>query len=169
MIVADFELLCVTWWCIWFRRNNFVHSSILLLVNDLLEWVVKFLRDFQLANVKEESVHHPNYGIVSWSPSPIGYFKINTDATLSFSDKISGIGVVIRDSGGRVMACLCGNARGFYEPQIAKAKVILRGFLLALETGLYPAILESDDLSVVNLIKAKEIPSLDVGVVIHDI
>ncbi|KAK2646103.1 hypothetical protein Ddye_021298 [Dipteronia dyeriana] len=79
------------------------------------------------------------------------------------------MGMVIRDSGGRVKACLCGSVGGFYEPQIAEAKAILHGFPLALETGLYPAILESDALSVVNLIKAKEILSLDVGVVIHDI
>ncbi|KAK2656769.1 hypothetical protein Ddye_009821 [Dipteronia dyeriana] len=109
------------------------------------------------------------YGIFGASPPPVGYFKINTDAALSFSDKIPGVGVVIQDSGGLVMACLCGNARGFYEPQIAEAKAILRGFRLALETGLYTAILESDALSVVNLIKAKEIPSSDVSVVIHDI
>ncbi|KAK2637294.1 hypothetical protein Ddye_032086 [Dipteronia dyeriana] len=111
----------------------------------------------------------PIYGIVSWRPPLVGYFKINTDATLNSSDKILGIGMVIQDSGWRIMACLCGTAGGFYEPQIAEAKAILRGFRLALENGLYPVILESDALLVVNLIKAKEIPSSDVGVVIHDI
>ncbi|KAK3213054.1 hypothetical protein Dsin_017760 [Dipteronia sinensis] len=82
----------------------------------------------------------------------VGVFKINTDAPLNNRDKVSGIGMVIRDCNGHVMASMCHNIRVCFQPHIAEAMAILRGLHLAIETGLVPASLESDALSVVKAI-----------------
>ncbi|KAK3217805.1 hypothetical protein Dsin_011775 [Dipteronia sinensis] len=104
-----------------------------------------------------------------WEVLPAGVFKINTDAALNFRNNISGIGVAIRDCNGHVMASLCQHIGTAYQPQIAETLAILRCLKLAVETGLVPAVVESDALSVVNAITSKMVPNTEVGMVIHDI
>ncbi|KAK0601310.1 hypothetical protein LWI29_023054 [Acer saccharum] len=59
--------------------------------------------------------------------------------------------------------------QGVLQPQVAEAVAVLRGLRLALESGLYPALLESDALSVVKMINERVIPCADIGIVLHDI
>ncbi|KAK2661569.1 hypothetical protein Ddye_000143 [Dipteronia dyeriana] len=130
---------------------------------------MQFTDDFRKANVVEggDVRNHPVHS--SWEPPHDGLFKINTDAVLSEKDKASGLRVVISDNKGRVMAFLCRNVGGYYEPCIAEAMAIRRGFRLAMESGLVPVVLESDALEVVNLLQSKIVPNSELGVIIHDI
>ena len=95
--------------------------------------------------------------------------EYDADAAMDSTVGTSAIGIVIRDSQGNVMASLCSNLGVCYQPQIAEALGILRGLFLARETGLFPAILESDALSIVDLIASPSAVDSDVGVLIHDI
>ena len=45
--------------------------------------------------------------VQKWVAPPLGSFKINTDASVNSRDKITGIGIIIRDGAGHVMASLC--------------------------------------------------------------
>ncbi|KAK2661119.1 hypothetical protein Ddye_007652 [Dipteronia dyeriana] len=130
---------------------------------------VEFLKNFQQVHVGEGGVSQRFSRRVLRRPPSLGLFKINTDVALSSRDKTTGLGVVIRDSDGRVMSSLCGNVGGCYEPHDADVMAILCGLQHTLETGLFPASLESVSLSLVILIKAKEIPNSKVGMIIHDI
>ena len=96
-------------------------------------------------------------------------FKINIDATLNVHGQMSGLGVVIRDCNGQVMASLCSQLGVCYSPEIAEVLAIRRGLRLAMETGLVPVVLESDASVVVNAIGSQDRSSYDVGIIIHDI
>ncbi|KAK2646184.1 hypothetical protein Ddye_021379 [Dipteronia dyeriana] len=48
------------------------------------------------------------------------------DAALNNDQKVSGVGVVIRDCNGHVMASLCQNFEASYQPHIAEAMAIVR-------------------------------------------
>ncbi|KAK1570315.1 hypothetical protein Q3G72_000100 [Acer saccharum] len=52
---------------------------------------------------------------------------------------------------------------------MVEALAILVGMRLALELGLGVAVVESDALSVINILAAKSIPASDIGIIIHDI
>ncbi|KAK0583808.1 hypothetical protein LWI29_003361 [Acer saccharum] len=56
-----------------------------------------------------------------------------------------------------------------FSPLIAKAMTILRGIHFVADTGLLPAVMESDAKSVVELINTKCCSCADVGVIISDI
>ncbi|KAK1588286.1 hypothetical protein Q3G72_021713 [Acer saccharum] len=43
----DFKNLCVTWWRIWFRRNQMVHSSVLSPAIEVVEWADNYLSVFR--------------------------------------------------------------------------------------------------------------------------
>ncbi|KAK2666055.1 hypothetical protein Ddye_004629 [Dipteronia dyeriana] len=93
-----------------------------------------FIQDFQAANKLDggpSSQRMPS----KWLVPPIGVYKINTDAD---RDKVSWIGVMIRDWNGHVTASLCQNVRASLQPQVVEAMAILRGLQLAIfETAVY--------------------------------
>ncbi|KAK2655050.1 hypothetical protein Ddye_008102 [Dipteronia dyeriana] len=99
-----------------------------------------------------------------WSPPSVGLFKINSAAAFRVSDKVSGIGVVIRDRNGRVRVSFCYNLAANLQPQVVEALAILKGIRLASSMGLVLAIVESDVLTVVNAIQSQVAPCTDVGV-----
>ncbi|KAK2655636.1 hypothetical protein Ddye_008688 [Dipteronia dyeriana] len=104
-----------------------------------------------------------------WQIPYMGVFKTNTDVGLRESDKVSGVGVVVRDSNGKVRLAYCHHLSAYFSPQVAEAMAILKGICLAEECGLAPVVLESDALFMVNMICRKEVSCTEVGVVIHDI
>ncbi|TXG65248.1 hypothetical protein EZV62_006523 [Acer yangbiense] len=88
---------------------------------------------------------------------------------LSSQSKSAGFGVVLRDSGGRVLAALCRNVRACYQPQVAEALAILEGLKFDVAGNYSKVIVESDALVVVQAIINKVASSSDVGVVLNDI
>ena len=48
---------------------------------------------------------------LAWVPPSLGLCKINVDGALSRTKKLAGIGVVIRDHRGRILAALCRKIR----------------------------------------------------------
>ncbi|TXG69190.1 hypothetical protein EZV62_004125 [Acer yangbiense] len=169
--IMYFEFLCVVWWRVWYRRNQLVYEKSSQTVHDfdVLDWAASFIQDFKAAKTVDTGSVVKQRVAPKWKPSPSGSYKINTDATLDCRAKVTGIGVVIRDCYGHVMASLCQSFPGLLQPQTVEAVAVLRGFRLALEAGLCPASIESDSLSVVNLINSMDILRAEIGVVLHDI
>ncbi|TXG69156.1 hypothetical protein EZV62_004091 [Acer yangbiense] len=110
MEVDVFEFFCVVWWRIWYRRNNFFHSNIMLLGTDIISWAEAFAADFQGACSRDAHLGGNLGGkagvSLGWKAPSQGFYKINTNAALNEELKISGVGVVIRDWKGNVMASL---------------------------------------------------------------
>ncbi|KAK2637132.1 hypothetical protein Ddye_031924 [Dipteronia dyeriana] len=118
--------------------------------------------DFRRANsVPSDKVANVSVEKRKWKPPAEGLFKINTDAAINGSLGHVGIGIIIRDSAGHVMASS--------SPQSAEAVAILRGLQLARDSGLWPCSIESDALSVVMLMNSKAIPCAEIGLAIQDI
>ncbi|KAK3230042.1 hypothetical protein Dsin_001923 [Dipteronia sinensis] len=80
-----------------------------------------------------------------------------------------GIGIIVRDSSGAVMASVSQIIRAGYDPLIAEATAILRGVQLALEAGFWHCIIESNAQVIVNLINSQSSVSSDVGLIVTDI
>ncbi|KAK3189185.1 hypothetical protein Dsin_028746 [Dipteronia sinensis] len=108
-------------------RNQLVHSDIPLSEVEIYDWSVKFLCDFRSANQRERFGASKHMLPQCWKVPATETFKINKDAALNICQKVSGVGVVIRDYNGYVMASICQNFEACYQPQIAEAMSILRG------------------------------------------
>ena len=73
----------------------------------------------------------------------LGSYKINSDAALDMVGHTVGVGVVIRNSDGLVMASNSQEIATTFSPQVAEAVAICRGLQLAVDSGLIPCMLES--------------------------
>ncbi|KAF5462881.1 hypothetical protein F2P56_018850 [Juglans regia] len=80
-----------------------------------------------------------------------------------------GIGVVIRDSEGSIIASLCSSTPLNPDPLLWEAVVAHRATSLCVEFGLHQIILEGDSLAVVKAVQHKEDSWSSTGMVIRDI
>ncbi|KAK3219971.1 hypothetical protein Dsin_013941 [Dipteronia sinensis] len=131
---------------------------------------IKFLRDFRNANSGgNSSAGGSNIVVPSWRPPDCGTLKINRDAAVdSMTGKI-GIGVIIRDSRGEVLASSAQTISASLSASTAEALAVFSCLIFARDSGLSPVIIESDAQVVVNLINSGNIPLSDIGLIIHDI
>ncbi|KAL5838038.1 hypothetical protein ACOSQ3_015207 [Xanthoceras sorbifolium] len=79
------------------------------------------------------------------------------------------LGVVIRNGSGEVMLSASRTIDAGLEPSLAKAMAMLIGMKLAVEAGLLPTVVESDSLSIVNLIFAGLSIRSEIGLINNDI
>ena len=79
------------------------------------------------------------------------------------------MGVVVRDCNGKVLVSKCRNVKASYQPSIAEAIAILDGIWIAVSEGLFPVVVESDALVVVQAINSRNSPFSELGVVVDDI
>ena len=89
----------------------------------------------------------------SWIAPPPDYFKVNVDgASSNDGSGISGIGVLIRDEMGRVIAALCKSLPVHYPTELTEFFALEHGVLLAQEMNISRVIFESDASSVISAV-----------------
>ncbi|KAK0587875.1 hypothetical protein LWI29_030314 [Acer saccharum] len=152
---VDFDLICVVWWRVWFRRNQLLFSNTIMPMDGIVDWAVNFLANFKEARGVEQCERAGQTKDIRWKTPTAGCVKINLDAALSVAKGVSGVGVVVRDWKGEVLASCCQRFEVCFPPLIAEVVAVLTGMRLALQLGLFPAMVESNALAVVELISAK--------------
>ncbi|KAK3221237.1 hypothetical protein Dsin_008262 [Dipteronia sinensis] len=171
LLVDEMVGLSILLWKIWYRKNIVVHgSSPSYCDSDFLEWVHGFTKDYRIANQKHKGASSNGVCVEnSWRPLDEGWFKVNSDTAIDGENMKVGIGIIIRNSNGVVMASSTQSLKAGYSHQMAEATAILRGLQFAVYTGLVPCMIESDAQVVINLLKAGVPPYSDVGLIIQDI
>lgn len=94
---------------------------------------------------------------------------MNVDAAVSSKADYAGIGVLVRNSAGDVMAASTFQVLFLGDVEFVEAITVQKGIQFATDIGLVPAIIESDSLNVVNLIGNKITNKCEVGWLISDI
>ncbi|KAI9194421.1 hypothetical protein LWI28_005846 [Acer negundo] len=82
--------------------------------------------------------------VISWSPPCSGLFKINSDAELDVGNGKVGLGIIIRDSEGEILACRASPILAGFSPLISEVVAVLHGLSFAWEVRLFPCSIESD-------------------------
>ncbi|KAK3190197.1 hypothetical protein Dsin_029758 [Dipteronia sinensis] len=147
-----------------------IHSSNTARSEDVISWYISFLDDCHLAYGKRPSATQflikPG---VKWSCPAAGKYKINTDAAINSQSQRVGVGVLIRDSSSQVWLSSVSNFHACFSPHNAEASAILRGLRVAVDSGLFLAVLESDANWVVDMINDRRSSCADIGIICRDI
>ena len=104
-----------------------------------------------------------------WSPPSEELVKINFDGALFGESESAGIGVVIRNSGGEVMASLL---EKIVKPQTAELVEILaarRAVLFSREMGFFKSVFEGDSATVIKLLQDRNVSHFQGGHILKDI
>ncbi|KAK3221404.1 hypothetical protein Dsin_008429 [Dipteronia sinensis] len=112
-------------------RNEDLHSRRCRLAADLVVWVERLLKDFQEARralltaplvVKDPAV---------WIPPDVGLLKLNSDVGINKGGLFCGVGAVIRDDKGWVVAALSKPVHGNLSPEAGELVALREGLISA--------------------------------------
>ncbi|KAL5782935.1 hypothetical protein ACOSP7_007964 [Xanthoceras sorbifolium] len=122
---------------------------------EILDWAIVFLAEFA-ATTAHDVEKPPSSGVVrsvqAWVPSHVGAFKLNVDVSVGLAAGKVGLGLIIRNEVGQIMAAGSIKLEAFFNPEVAEALAIFRGLQLAIDSGLSPLLVESDVLRVIKLL-----------------
>ena len=121
---------------------NAIHQIALLSKN--------WLAEFQARQVSLNSVPiHTQPTRCTWKPPPSGTFKINFDGAIFPKEKKSGIGVVIRDSRGLVIASCSKVVHQVLGVSDVEAMAATWALSFASDVGVKRVVLEGDSMAVI--------------------
>lgn len=138
----NLELFTVLVWYIWGRRNKCHVNEQCLLPEKLLEAAEAALTEFQCKpeNRPEKKKLQPQ----RWSSPAPGIYKVNYDGAYFAEEEEAGIGVVVRNELGQVMASLAEKLVMPSTVQVLEAMAARRAMIFMEELGLRRAIFEGD-------------------------
>ncbi|KAK3217989.1 hypothetical protein Dsin_011959 [Dipteronia sinensis] len=170
LVQEEMDLICQILWRGWYNRNRGVHDAAKMCNKEVVPCARAFQEEYLLANhaLNAEVSDRRGNGPI-WQPPYKGTYKINTDAALSVGDGIVGVGIIIRDYVGNVIASSAQAVQYGCCVLIAEALAIKKCLLLARHVGLELGFIESDAQVAVNLINNPDIPYSEVGLIIKDI
>ncbi|KAH7571945.1 hypothetical protein JRO89_XS04G0171800 [Xanthoceras sorbifolium] len=141
------ETLCIVWWRVWFCRNRAIHSSSFFPVSEVMPWSSAYLAEYQAANLKP-------------TLNPLA---------VNVREKKVGLGVVIRNASGVVVAAGSRCSTSLLSVASAEAEAIIFGINLAVDQNLFPVMVESDAAEVICFIQDKAPPLSEVGILVSEI
>ncbi|KAK2647634.1 hypothetical protein Ddye_015123 [Dipteronia dyeriana] len=108
-------------------------------------WSKNFSTDYQVPKkVRKLCSNKGNKGNLRWERPTAGVYKINCSALVDLGKNKVGIGIVIRDDSGFVMASCYQILVDTFDDNVVGIMAIHRGIIFRKDCGLTPCILESD-------------------------
>ncbi|XP_065616449.1 uncharacterized protein LOC136061925 [Quercus suber] len=103
---------------------------------------------------------------VAWAPPPASRYKINVDGAVFKSQRTAGVGVVVRDCQGQVVAAMSKKINAPLGPLEAEAKAFEAGTQFAKDVGIQDFIIEGDSLVLYNALCGNTPPPASVAAVV---
>jgi ribonuclease HI len=155
---------------IWFRRNEVVHGGSFTHPNVLVQQAKEAVAEFKAANI------HVDQGVEGrsmlrtkrWVRPCSGWYKLNWDAAVCEAQGTVGMGAVVRNDEGSVMAARCMVGRGFLDPCAAEAWAGTKAIRWGLELGLTNIQVEGDAKNVVEAINSAGKNWSKIGHIVED-
>ncbi|XP_060961726.1 uncharacterized protein LOC133031947 [Cannabis sativa] len=187
---SEMEQLFCTLWAIWNERNKVVHGSKARVATDLAIFATVFLQNFRNAQHKHPPVaavptfshqsgpsvtafsHQQQNSIAAlhpWSPPAPNVLKLNIDAAVHSPSNTTGVGAVLRDNHGHVVAALAMPFIGNFKSHEMEAKALFHSLNWALQQQLQVNHIETDALMVVNALQAPFNPNSSFSDLILDV
>ena len=140
---------------VWLQRNKMVFegeftqpSKVFQIASDQLEFYIQVSQDVN----RKDGVNHP-VANERWKTPPRGTMKINWDAAIDRCKKLMGIGIVVRDFTGDVVATQSTMKAYVCDPVVAEALALWMAVVLVGQLGFMDVIFEGDCLEEVKAIK----------------
>ncbi|XP_042958097.1 uncharacterized protein LOC122293634 [Carya illinoinensis] len=156
-------------WKIWRRRNDLVFNQTFSSPQLIVRQAYQKIDDLN-ALLSQQTINPTIIPqTIQWTAPPLDVYKINWDSAVDKLNCKVGVGTLIRDWEGRVIACMRMCISLFPDPYLAEAIGALHSVKLALDIGLKQINLEGDAMNVVNDIKGNKDSWKHSGLIITDI
>jgi len=151
----DFEALLGMVWAIWIARNLEIYGNSRANSDILVVDFIQLIKDYKVytRQVYGNTASNHVISLEQWTPPPIGWIKINTDATLPHTGCAS-LGWVARHSNGNIIGMGVKRLCAPRIPDLAEAEAMRFALLCAQEAIWRYVICESDALSLISRLQS---------------
>nr|POE82021.1 hypothetical protein CFP56_43181 [Quercus suber] len=160
------ELFGVVAWFIWNQRNKLRLNEKEVPSDKLFEAARIYLSDFQ-SKIQETKVQQPKE-IIKWIPPRDGMYKTNYDGVVFAESEEAGIGVIVRDGKGDVIAALAKKIPYPSLVEVLEALAARRAAKFVVELGLLVSEFEGDSKVVWRALKLADGTHSSIGEIIKD-
>ena len=167
----DLELFATVVWMLWHRRNQIrVSSNAATPLGHIAVGARQQLQNYSRVQPAKSATETTNiHTAVNWSPPRSPFLKINYDGAVFRDSNSAGLGVVVRDSMGEVLASLAENIPLPQTVADVEAAAARRAIMFARELSLSRVILEGDSEIINRAIQAEEQSLASYGNLIEEI
>jgi hypothetical protein len=152
---------------IWLRRNKLIFEGQFVPPLKVCLETSHLLEDFKKCNLRKPlstaSSADSSFSRKFWEPHVAGFVKINWDASLNVSSALVGMGFVIRDADGFVVAAKCGITRDVAEPVCTEAMAALFALEFCCDLGYVNVVSEGDSLQIIKAVCDSDYPLHKIG------
>ena len=165
------ELIVAVCWSIWHSRNLAIFKNKREDSHLSVAAAEALVQSYKRIQMPQMSKSPPTSLAIQqkWSYPPEGWFKVNVDAAVKMEQQRTGLGIVIRNSEGKVMAAAMRPTKFLSKVDAAEAEAAKFGLEIAENVGCFPLIIESDSKEVVELISIKKSTRTEIFWVISEI
>ncbi|KAH9758687.1 hypothetical protein KPL71_016758 [Citrus sinensis] len=150
----DLELLVSILWVIWNARNKWIFKRVKESPQVTVykaEAVLEAFRRTQIpAATHIDKQRSPM--LKAWNPPQKGFYKVNVGAATNSEKQIAGLGAVIRDEDGNVIAAAVKVSKFYGDVCFAEAEAVEWGLQVARNACIESLIVESDAKEIVKLV-----------------
>ncbi|XP_075645735.1 uncharacterized protein LOC142616862 [Castanea sativa] len=150
------ELFAIQVWSIWNQRNKLRLNQPCCPTKELQKMAEDSWTEIRRHNLKLNRFSSSPTHQRLWTAPTLDSYKINYDGALSTTDNKSGIGIVVRDYHGEVIASLIQQLDQAYQPVEVEAMAASKAVEFGSELGIQRAIIEGDSAVVVKSLTSKE-------------
>ena len=153
-------------WSIWHQRNQIRTQQSHRLLNLLFQWAHDNYLEYKA--LKIASVPCRTVRRVRWKPPDPGSYKINFDGATFVEENCSGLGVIVRDEAGLVIAAMATRVPQLLQAIEIEALAANIALEFAQEMGLTEVVTEGDSLLVMAALNSKNPILAPYGLMIQD-
>ncbi|CAL8992389.1 unnamed protein product [Prunus brigantina] len=140
--LRHFGYIC---WNVWNGRNAQLFQGCKLNAFQSYQHMHEMAEEFYQANCTSLRLTQEGSNlVVNWERPPAQFFKINVDGAPKTDNSVRGLGVVIREDRGELIAAATKPMCGMFTPNVTELFAIRFGLQLAMDLGLKNIYLESD-------------------------
>ena len=143
----EMELFLVQAWLIWNQRNVMVHGGQMKNSGWLTKRAAKLLEEYKKAQATLK-ISCATPGSSYWKPPLQDVYKLNFDAAVLLNLNCSGVGAIIRNCDGEVMAKMAAKGEYVHNSDDAEALACRKALEFAMEAGFSTVIIEGDNSNV---------------------
>ncbi|KAK3232377.1 hypothetical protein Dsin_004258 [Dipteronia sinensis] len=155
---------------LWGLQNAFVHNGGNQNYLEVYFWSYNYTKTCAKTSVKPNSRSDAAYRKeLRWKVPHFGNYKVNFSAWAILGRRKIGIGIIIRNGVGDVMASCAQAIDRIFNGKVAGIVAMFKGILFSLDCGLRPCVFESDCLSVVDCISSGNFCKANFGHILDNI
>ena len=165
----ELELFWVQAWLAWNQRNRVVFGGNLMDSRTLNNRAVEYLTKYRQAQVHLTVIRTDQQCNETWKPPPTTAYKLNFDAAIFADLDRNGVGAIIRNEQGQVMAAMIAAGPKVKSSDEAGLLACRRSMEFAVDAGFTKLIIEGDNVNVMQAISSLHINCSLLGYVVDDI